>query len=240
MPSVHVFVPCYKRPDYTDQCLHALTENTRYPVTDFTFVDDGSGDTTAALLTDWAQFHFADANFIFEQENMGLRYQILQFWQHMLDSDADFVAKVDNDCLVPYGWVTNMLSIFADHPELDILSPDNHPGHPALRIGEDVGKRYRLATSPIGGLWFMRRSVLEGLPIAEWAKDCNRHGIKGAWNLMVSARKRKFVMGLTTEVCFQNVGHQSGSHPKHIKSLAHKEYSTEVGRGVGWKPGETA
>jgi len=208
--------------------------------TDFTFVDDGSGDRTESLLTDWAQFHFADANFVFSPENMGLRYHILQFWQKALDSDVEFVAKVDNDNLVPAGWITNMLSIFADHPELDILSPDNHPGHPALRIGEDVGKRYRLAKSPIGGLWFMRRRVLEGLPIGRWIKEAKGHGIKGAWDLMVSAKRRDFVMGLTTEVCFQNIGHQSGSHPKHIKSSDHKDYSAEVGRNVTWAVGESA
>ena len=239
MPSVHVFVPCYKRPEYTAMCLAALSKNTHHPATDFTLVDDGSNDETSELLLSYAAVLNAQSDLVLSLENKGLRYRILQFWLKTLKSDADFVAKVDNDNLVPAGWVTNMLDIFDAHPELDILSPDNHPGHPALRIGKDIGKRYRLAASPIGGLWFMRRRVLEGLPIETWVKECSGHGINGAWDLMVSAKRKGFVMGLTTEVCFQNIGHQSGNHPQHIKSGAHKDYSAEVGRNVNWVAGET-
>jgi len=237
MPSsVHVFVPCYKRPDYTKMCLGALSKNTYHFTTKFTFVDDGSGDGTAEILDDYETLRFPGADLVLSPENMGLRYHILQFWQKMLDTNVDFVAKVDNDCLVPAGWITNMLSIFADHPELDILSPDNHPSHVALAVGEDIGKRYRLAKKPIGGLWFMRRRVLDKMPVAKWAKECaGGNTLNGAWQLVVKAKHKGFVMGLTTEVCFQDLGYHAGTHPHHIKSTAHVEYSQEVGRRIEWE-----
>lgn len=234
MPTVHVFVPCYKRPEYTVMCLAALSRNTFHRDTEFTLVDDGSKDDTERILREYA--FYSDADLVISPENKGLRYRILQFWLKALKSGADFVTMVDNDQLVPAGWITNLLDIFDAHPELDILSPDNHPSHATLAMceGKKFDKRYRLTFPHTVGIWFMRRRVLEGLPIQKWTEAPEWQGIKGAWELLLAARQKGFVMGATTEVCFQDVGYHHGTHPLHIKSAEHRDYSLQVGRPVKW------
>ena len=85
-------------------------------------------------------------------------------------------------------------------------------------------------------MWFMRRSVLDKSQSLHAPTGSEFTGITGAWNLMVELKAAGVCCGWTTEVCVQHVGHKSGAHTDHIKSKAHYDYTTEIKRGVKWRP----
>lgn len=160
----------------------------------------------------------------------GLRSAVLDFFEN--HKHFDFLAKVDNDCLVPKGWLDDMLDIMV-LGGLDILCPNVYPSNAAYKHGADREEElgYR-PTKTAGGVWVMRSSLIADMYFEDHP---SLGGLTGAVPLMrqiVNEKDPK--MGWTTKVCFADLGHWSGKHPDHIKSVEHKEYSLEVGRQVAW------
>ena len=242
-PRVAVLVPCYKRPEYTAKCVRSLVCNSRHRPLILWLVDDGSGDGTLKQLrsAQWVLACMAtpgvQVEVVAHEKNLGLRATILEFWWEMRGK-ADFLAKIDNDSIVPPGWIAKMLAVFDDCPELEVLSPDNEPSHAALSHGVDDGGRYRRASN-MGGLWFMRASTREkyfNLKRLRKSRKSYGGGIRGAWDLMLKLKRAGAVMGWTTDVVIGDMGHWRGQHPQHIKSEAHAAYSREVGRSrIAWE-----
>jgi len=144
--------------------------------------------------------------------------------------DCDFICKVDNDCLVPKNWLNDILEVFDKYP-VDILSPNVSPSNAAFTHGEYVeGLPYRPAKI-IGGLWFMRRPLIDGLKFSNYEVT----GILGAIAILRQIYSIKSPeMGWLPSVTFEDMGHWSGKHPDHIKTKEHSDYSHEVGREVSW------
>jgi len=227
--KVEVLVPCYKRVEYTRRYLPPLIENTRYPDVHFRLVDDGSQDGTAEFLQSLAEQHDnvkADAF----QVNFGLRWRILEFWD---SSDAPILAKMDNDCEVPEGWLTKLVETLEACPELGIVSPVIHTVWidgdtlmaPQGKIGFNRGRKYWEALT-IGGLWCMKRSVLESPSDFVKGKD---DGITGAHELIKALQSQGVVMGWLPEVVVQHVGYHKGTHGDYIDSPEHREYNRRRG-----------
>ena len=238
-PNVAVLVPCYKRPEYTAMCIDALFERTRYPHVLFVLVDDGSKDNTPCLLnamkaryqgTGTGTGRGADAVWK-HTENYGLHATVVEFWRFVKDhGEIDIAGKIDYAIEVFGGWLTRMVEIFDACPELMILSPTTREAKEAEMFGVDVGQPYMQATN-LGGLWVMRRSVIEGLNFDAFGGGVK--GVHGSWPFIQHLRNRH-VTGWAPDVVVEHVGDFSGSHPLHIKTQSHADYSQEVGRGVAW------
>lgn len=159
----------------------------------------------------------------------GLRKAILDFFN--ITKNYDIIAKIDNDCVVPKGWMDTIIGVF-EESDADILSPNVVPSNAAYKYGEETEDELGYRRSRIvGGLWCMKREMLDGIVF----DDYDVSGIKGAFNILkqiVLTNNPK--IGWTTKVTVQDIGHWSGGHPDHIKSEEHKEYSREVGRQVAW------
>jgi glycosyltransferase involved in cell wall biosynthesis len=223
--KVEVLCPCYKRPEYTELCIKALEEST-YDNVLFHLWDDGSNDGTEEILRQSS----LNKRVVVNEKNMGLRNVLINFIEL---SSAEFICVVGNDCLMPKNWANDILAVFEKNPEVDILSPDVFPSHAALRMGEPdtEGKGY-MASSHVGGLWFMRRKMVEGMSFERYDASL---GIRGAFeilNQIILEKEPK--IGWVPSVVVQDIGHWSGTHPLAIKSEEYKQYYAEIGRRVSF------
>ena len=220
--KVEVLVPCFQRPEYTAMCIKALEEAQPYDNVLFHLWDDGSNDNTEEILRQSS----LNKRVVVNPENMGLRNVLINFIEL---SSADFICVVGNDCLMPKNWMNDILHVF-ENSDADILSPNVLPSNAAFKFGEDKGLLYR-PSEIIGGLWFMKRSMLDGMEFTRYKIQ----GIKGAFeilNQIILDKEPK--IGWVPNVTVEDIGHWSGEHPLHIKSDEHREYSANIGRRVSW------
>lgn len=205
-PKVAVFMSYYKRPEYTDQCIKALNEAQEYNNVDFYIVED-------------------------DNPNTGLRNRVLDFFESIKDKNYDFIAKMDNDCLVPKNWLNDMLKVF-ENSDADILSPNVMPSDAAFNYGraDKDGKGYR-PSEIVGGLWFMKYSLVKDM----YFERHELHGLMGAVPLLRQiVTEKEPNIGWVTNVIVQDMGHWSGQHDLCIKTKDHEIYSKEVGRAIAW------
>jgi glycosyltransferase involved in cell wall biosynthesis len=233
MKSVAVLVPCYKRPEYTKLCLEAIKLAQDYGSrVYFYIVDDGSNDGTREIIEQSG----ISAHFVF-QENKGLRKVIIDFisWVKDLDKEfgIDYISKVDSDCIVSKNWMNDLLSIL-ETSNADIISPNVTPSNAAFKHGDLSRKEGDFIPSEIvGGVWTMKKNMIDGI----YFEQVDVSGITGAFHILnqiVIEKDPK--IGWTDKVTFEDIGHWSGHHPLHIKSIEHAVYSAEVGRPIAWNP----
>jgi len=222
-----VLLSCYKRPEYTEKCIQALEVAQEYHDIEFYMVDDGSGDSTSILLHNSS----LPGTIVSRDMNVGLRDNVIDFYRHASDYQVNYLCKMDNDCMVPIGWLNDLISIMDNNQELDIISPNVYPSNIAHKISrKEAGLGYRPAKT-VGGLWCMRSELVEGMEFNKY----NVQGIKGAWSLTDQIiTENDPTVGWTTEVTVSDVGHWSGKHPDHIKTGDHSLYYKEVGRKTTW------
>lgn len=223
---IGILVPCFKRPEYTAICIKALEKAQEYKDCEFYLLDDGSQDSTGDILNN-AQL---DSTTIISKDNHGLRASVLGFFDWAQGEKFDLIAKVDNDCEVPFNWLDDAVKVF-ESTDVDILSPNVMPSNAAFVHGkEEEGLPYR-PSKIVGGLWIMRTSLLDGVQF----ERMQARGIKGAFSLLYQIIVEKEPkIGWLPNVIVQDIGHWSGKHEAHIKSEDHEAYSAYVGRSVAW------
>lgn len=222
MPRIAVLVPAYKRPEYTKLCIESILKAQEYPSTVFYFVDEGGNREIIDKLArknDVISIH---------RNQQGLRNTIIEFFNWAKEVNPIYIAKIDNDCTVPTNWLNELINVL-ETTDRDIVSPNVYPSNAAFLYGKD-GEHFR-PSDYVGGLWCMKASLLEGVFFEKYSPN----GIQGAFNLIKQIIVEKeakcgWVHGVTVE----DIGHWSGTHPLHIKSQDHEEYSAMVGRPVSW------
>lgn len=224
MPRAAVLVPCYKRPEYTKYCIEALEKSQDYSGVDFYLVDDGSHDDTYSILSNAK----LSSTIIRNSETQGLRTVIVDFFELVRGKGYDYFLKMDNDCIVPKDWLTNLTSILRDS-DFDIVSPNVLPSNAAFVLGKD-GIPIR-PSETVGGLWCMKSHLIDDVSFEKYAPN----GIHGAFNILKQIIiEKEAKCGWVPMVEVQDVGHWSGEHPQHIKSKEHEEYSMIIGRPISW------
>lgn len=226
MPKIAVLVPCYKRPEYTKLCLAALESAQDYKDTTFHLYDDGSLDKTDQLL----ELASLPKETHISTTNNGLRSVLLDFIVTQ-SKGADIITVVGNDCLMPKNWLDKLVYKLTT-TDADIISPNVMPSNAAFKWGRDdkKGLGYRPAMT-VGGLWMMRRDFIEDM----YFEQVGTRGIIGAFQVLkqiISEKSPK--VGWIEEVTVEDIGHWSGLHKQHIKSMEHKKYSAEIGRPIAW------
>jgi GT2 family glycosyltransferase len=223
--KVEVLVPCYRRPEYTAKCIKAL-EDTTYDNTLFHLWDDCSADGTEEILRQSS----LNKRVVVNKENMGLRNILINFLE-IVGKDTEFIAVVGNDCLMPKNWVNDMLAVFAKS-DADILSPDVNPSHAALKLGQPDDGRGYMPSDYVGGLWFMKRKMIEEMSFERYP---NLRGINGAFEILKQIiMEKEPKIGWVPSVVVEDMGHWSGEHPFCIKSAEHKDYYAQVNRRINW------
>lgn len=228
-----VIIPAYKRPEYTEECLKSIFEAQTYDDAIFYFIDDGGNKEV------FEKYRRPQDKISYHQWPIGLRNSIIEFFKWVKEErekegyDFTFISKVDNDCLVPKNWLNDLIHIL-ETTKAEIISPNVSETQAATKYGREdtYGLGYR-PSSFVGGLWTMRRTLIDSL----FFEEADTTGIRGAFSLLhqiVRMNDPHPRIGWTDKVTFEDLGHWGGTHPKHIKSQDHLEYSSEVGRPIGW------
>jgi len=225
--KIGIFVPCYKRPEYTAKCIKALEAAQEYKNVSFYLVDDGSGDETHKLLSNSS---LPSATVIVHTINVGLRRTTLTFFEWARGNKLDIIGIVGNDVTMPKNWLDVMLEALTKS-DLDVASCNYLPSNPAFTQGySDGDSKYRIANN-IVGLWFMDRRLTDGILF----EDADLCGIRGSVAIMSQIKiEKEPKIGWVTEVQAEDIGHWSGDADGHIKSKEHEEYYSEVGRRITW------
>lgn len=196
--KIAILVPVYGRPEYTELCKEALESDKR-----------------------------DNYDIFYHNGEEGLRNAIIDFFEEVRGK-YDILAKMDNDCIVPGGWLENIIDVF-EKSDADILSPNVSPSNAAYKHGVN-GKHY-MPTDVIGGLWVMKAEMIDDIDF----KRYNVGKIKGAISLLFQIKTIKEPkMGWVPNVIVEDLGHWSGNHPRCIKSKQHRDYYNEVGRRIVW------
>jgi|18_taG_2_1085343.scaffolds.fasta_scaffold02218_3 glycosyltransferase involved in cell wall biosynthesis len=101
---IPVLYTTWNRLDYTKQTLPVLLETTHDG--EIIIIDNGSMDGTDAFLYKFRS-HRKIKKIIFNNENKGIGGAMNQFLE--LTKDNEFIAKVDDDTIVPTNWLNDLL-----------------------------------------------------------------------------------------------------------------------------------
>lgn len=115
--KLRVLMLTYCRPQYTQLSLHRLCE-TVPEYGRITVWDNNSGPAMRKVLQDF-EGHPRIEKIVYNSNNERLRRPTNRFWAE--SQDAEFLSKVDDDCLVPPGWCETLIQAHHHIPEAGIL-----------------------------------------------------------------------------------------------------------------------
>lgn len=149
--TVDILFLAKNRLEFTVEAFYWLRQNTTWhDVRQLVLCDDGSEDGTLESLQFKA--HLIPTDCVVRQTSFG--GAIAAANDFILRSQADIVIKLDNDAVVPPGWLFAVTSIFEAHPELQILGLEERgyerPARPPFTYERSVH---------VGGLYAARRTI---------------------------------------------------------------------------------
>lgn len=158
------------RPEFTQASADALVANTNWDLVNSLHVYfDGQRNSSAAkfVLNAPGDVHF------YPQE-IGGPVAIMN--NYLAQAGSPIFAKIDNDVIVPPGWLDHALAVMNQQPELDLLGiepPASRTAapwstepvrHPESAVPWAPGKSGYAPCDSIGGIGLMRRSAFAGRP----------------------------------------------------------------------------
>lgn len=171
---VDVVFPARNRLEFTRESLAALKVNTDWSLVDTLFLyDDQSVDGTRQYLE--AEAPNMPVKTVFHAGVFNNPLAVLLDAVHK--SESEYVAKVDNDAMMPPGWLGVGLEVAQINVDLDLLGIAFRDGLPA-RAGETEFS-YSDARF-IGGIGLFRRKVLEKIEVGPPAATQHWAGINQA------------------------------------------------------------
>jgi GT2 family glycosyltransferase len=130
-PVSLMFLAC-NRLEFTQESFTALLANTDWPlVSELHVYDDHSSDGTR----EWLDRRLADVPCRARLTVVACGSPVEAMAHFIEHAGAPMLAKVDNDAMMPPGWLRQSLAVFARHPELDLLGIEAmypHDGRPEV------------------------------------------------------------------------------------------------------------
>lgn len=189
---VDIVFPASSRPEFTAVSIKALVANTDWSlVRRFILYTDGAEPINSAMV--------AYGEYV--TEKLGGPVAIMKHW--LGQNGAEVMAKIDNDVVVPPGWLNAAVAVMEGAPELGLLglepplsrtpAPWSTVKLPRSAPEIDGSKRLKAGKgyapcSSIGGVGLMRRSAFDG------REEMRPHAIYGGftdWQI----RQNQFVKG---------------------------------------------
>lgn len=187
---IDVLYLCHGRLEFTKASLLNLYERTDWLlVNDLLIYNDATPENnhqTARWLQSFIDEHPIDAKVVYRATNLGSPVAVMNHYLNR--SSAPLFAKIDNDIIVPSGWLEALAQVMDDNPEIDLLGAE--PGMSGVTPLADPNSTpiYGcIECSHIGGVGLMRRRAFEryGYPTAngrfgftEWQHE---HLPRRAW-----------------------------------------------------------
>ena len=176
MSTVDLMYLAKNRLAFTQESLRALRQNTNWSlVGNFVLYDDGSTDGTLEFLREQAGEMGA------ELRQTALGSAVLAQNHFIERSQADFMAKCDNDAMYPPNWLEIGLGILECHPELQVLCLEERG------LAGDLPYSYQPAIEG-DGLFIARGSLFHGKPLPAvikkywgWETWMRQHSVTTGW-----------------------------------------------------------
>lgn len=162
---VKVLMITHNRPLYTRLSLERLCA-TAPPGAAITVWDNASGPETREVVRSF-ESHPAIEEIIYNSTNDRLHGPTNWFWQN--SKEADYLAKVDDDCLMPVKWVEKLVKAHTDIPRAGILGcwrflPEDFQAAKAARKIHTYGAHMVLRNCWVEGSgYLMKREVLDNI-----------------------------------------------------------------------------
>lgn len=133
---------------FTEESFTALEANTDWFLVRRLFVyDDGSTDGTTTFLKEFSKC--IETEVLFQESSFGDPVGVMA--DFIERSEAPLLAKIDNDAMVPDGWLNEAVGVMRRHEELDLLGLE-----PVHGVADSESRGYETAER-IGGLVLMRK-----------------------------------------------------------------------------------
>lgn len=116
-PLVTILMPCYNAAAFFVEAVESIIAQT-YANLEILLIDDGSSDNTKDLIIKYAS---TDKRIIpvFNEVNLGL---IRTLNKGVAMATGDYIARMDSDDVSDLRRIEEMVRVFLDHPQLDVLS----------------------------------------------------------------------------------------------------------------------
>lgn len=172
----------YNRLELTKKTLDCLFENTDYPF-DLVFVDNASTDGTVDYLYQFCGDNLLPSNGLFKgfkiQRNETNQGIAIGRNQALLLSEGEWLSTLDNDVLLPKGWLSESISILKKNPSYAMIGV-NMEGvqYPLVSSGDlewQIKPKGNLGTA----CTVFNRSLHKMLGFFNW-KDYGRYGEEDA------------------------------------------------------------
>ncbi len=116
-PLVNILFFTYDRIEYTKNAIDRLLSSTNYPFNLY-IVDNHSTDGTVKWLREIENVTPNIREIVFNRKNRGLAEPTNHFWERV---NSDFVGKIDNDTLVPDGWLERLVDAHQKSNKLGVV-----------------------------------------------------------------------------------------------------------------------
>jgi glycosyltransferase involved in cell wall biosynthesis len=152
LPDVDLQYLAYNRLEFTRESFEALLRHTDWHlVRELVVHDDGSEDGTR----EWLESAIATVPVRARMVETAFSSPITAMNHFIEAATAPLVAKIDNDTVVPPGWLAQAVGVMRRHPELDLLGLEAMRPH-QLRVAR--GRTY-VPASCVSGLGIYRRAI---------------------------------------------------------------------------------
>jgi glycosyltransferase involved in cell wall biosynthesis len=176
---IDILYLAHNRLEYTRESFDALLRNTDWgQVSRLLVYDDGSQDGAREWLAQTLRESPPPVAWHLAQGKWGGPVAVTADYLAQ-PSGAPFFAKIDNDTMLPPGWLPACLKVMEAHPELDLLGIEAMDG---LGLNFDPGMpRSYQAAEHIGGIGLFRRAAFQrGGPVSPGTGDQRWFGFT-AW-----------------------------------------------------------
>lgn len=159
--TVDVVFCAHNRQHFTEFAFRCLLENTSWDrVRALHVYDDASEDGTKDMLHDMLDFVELPCEKHFHDVEFGSPVGVMN--DYVGSADSERFAKIDNDIVVPAGWLDALIDTMDAHPHVDILGMESgRMGIPASDFDGVYGVEH---ARWIGGVGLLRTSVLGTRP----------------------------------------------------------------------------
>jgi hypothetical protein len=178
--KIDILFSASSRPEFTRASLAALRDNTDWTRVRclWLYLDGPDPETRAAVGTFMA--HFRPVEFHVFEDSFGGPVAIMNHWISGTCFTAGLIlAKIDNDVIVPPGWLNAAAEVMDLHPELDLLGLEpplsrtpapwangKRPPAPELERGKHIvtGWNGYARCEAVGGVGLFRRRAFTDRP----------------------------------------------------------------------------
>ncbi|HAC81437.1 MAG TPA: hypothetical protein DCG06_14150 [Deltaproteobacteria bacterium] len=118
-PKISIIIVTWNNLGFTRQCLDSLRANTSWPCWEAILVDNGSTDETPAYLEEQAAGE-PRITLVLNKENRGFAAANNQ---GLARASGDFLVLLNNDTVLPRGWLSRLIHNLEADPEIGLIGP---------------------------------------------------------------------------------------------------------------------